>query len=153
MESFKNNTMKGKKMLPVGTKVFDVLFGHGEVADTLFYDERTSRIRVVFKDFEDMTYNQDGKCSDHHKNPTLSLTEYTLEKGGFTPISEYWTKPKKGDWGYFWDFESEGVHFSQLKQIQEGDRLYMSGNGHTWINFSHDMPEYIKQKMNNETDK
>lgn len=158
MESFKENTMKGKKMLPIGTKVFDILFGHGEIADTIFYDERTSRISVVFKVGEKYAYNQDGKYSDHHKNPTLSLTEYTLETGGFTPISEYWTKPKVGDWGYFWDNKDEKgpsvVVFGKLIEISEcNDYPYRCAISSCWNNFSHEIPKYIKQQMNNETDK
>lgn len=153
MESFKDKTMKEKKILPVGTKVFDALFGHGEVAETLFYDERTSRIRVLFKDGEEKAYNQDGKYSSHHKNPTLSLTEYTLEKGGFTPISEYWIRPKIGDWGYFWDREDTSLTFDELSYISNLGS-FVGKLSLSWFRFfSHEIPEHIKQKMNNETDK
>ena len=140
--------MKEEKLLPVGTKVFDVRFGWGEVVnneyDTFF------GIYVEF-DGEIESYSRDGAYYHTHKYHLLSLTEYTLENGGFTPISEYWSKPKIGDFGYFWNNEDcySLLHFGKLLKIQtKGDALpYYSSCGAYFRHFSHDIPDHIKKQM------
>ena len=153
MKSFKENTMKEKKMLPVGTKVFDVQLGWGKVVG---HSESTNcPLKIKFDDGYIELYAFDGKVSLDDKVPVLSLTEYSLETGGFTPISEYWNKPQIGGWGYFWDnYGNHGIYFGKLIDIDDKkEEPYASHNGVSWNNFSHDIPEHIKQQMNNETDK
>lgn len=96
--------MKNQELPPVGTKVFDLNYGWGEItsiAEGEFYS--------VYSCFENKgnhvgyAYTSKGK-SENGNVPTLSLTEYDLVNGGFTPISE-WNKPKICDVGYFWDDE------------------------------------------------
>lgn len=139
--------MKEERLLPVGTKVFDVRYGWGEVVN----NEDYAHFRICVKfDGETATYNIDGVNYSTHKYPLLSLTEYTLEKGGFTPISEYWTKPKVGDWGYFWNNEDcSSLDFGKLLKIQtKGDALpYYSSCGAYFRHFSHDIPDHIKKQM------
>lgn len=137
--------MKEERLLPVGTRVFDVRYGWGQVDDS--QKDVSYPLRIEFDNQEYEHYTLEGMYLDYDKKPLLSLTEYTLENGGFTPISEYWTKPKIGDWGYFWDIKYEGIHFSQLKQIQEGRKPYLSASGTTWMNFSEEIPQHIKKQM------
>lgn len=137
--------MKEKKILPVGTKVFDVRYGWGEIQSVYTCD--TFPLLTWFHDYEIGTsYTLDGKVLKENLTPMLSLTEYTLEKGGFTPISEYWNKPKVGDWGYFLDRESADVAlFGRLTGIET--RYFAVENAGRWHNFSHDIPDHIKKQM------
>lgn len=135
--------MKEEKLLPVGTKVFDIRYGWGEVKE---YKDGgfpiTAKMNGTY-----CYYTKDGYgYSATNRVPILSLTEYTLENGGFTPISEYWTKPKIGDWGYFWDNGIyNGVFFGRLASIET--RSFGAENAGRWQNFSHDIPDHIKKQM------
>lgn len=83
--------MKEEKFLPVSTMVFDVQLGWGKVVG---HSESTKYpLKIMFYSGYIELYAFDGKFSLDDKVPVLSLTEYTLEKGGFTPISEYWNTP------------------------------------------------------------
>lgn len=136
--------MKKEKILPVGTKVFDVRYGWGKVDDCQKYISYPLRIEFANEEYE--YYTLEGMYLDYDKAPLLSLTEYTLEKGGFTPISEYWNKPKVGDWGYFWDRESDNVAvFGRLVNIET--RNFGVENSGRWHNFSHEIPDHIKKQM------
>lgn len=147
MESFKDNTiMKEERLLPVGTRVFDVFFGWG-VIEEYIHSVLDCPIVVQF-DVYKKKYTLLGYRYAHYLSQSLSLTEYTLEKGGFTPISDYWTKPKVGDWGYFWDNEDTGfVYYSQLTIISEMEYPYELPNGAAYKYFSHEIPEHIKEQM------
>lgn len=59
-----------------GDKVYDHAYGWGEVADLM-----SGVDFPVIVDFEDTisSYKISGKQYNHHENPTLSFTEYTLE--------------------------------------------------------------------------
>jgi hypothetical protein len=130
------------KKLLIGTKVFDIRFGWGEVAN--IYDKAVYQVTVKFEGSNEI-YTQEGLYRRTEKYPTLSLTEYTLEKGGFTPITEY-EKPKVGDRGYFWDVENDTPRYGLLKHINES-HIYpytLNEEGNRWRNFSHEIPqEYI----------
>ena len=66
--------------------------------------------------YESFTY--DGKVVHDDNFPLLSLTEYSLETGGFTPISKYWDSIID-KWGYFWDYTHHNTAiFEQLKDIK-----------------------------------
>ena len=137
-----------ENLLPLGTKVFDIRFGWGEIMD--YTTEEKYPYKVIFPNVEDIifTYNIAGKPIDYYINPTLSLTEYDLINGGFTPLSDY-NKPKVGDFGYFWDDVNEGscyLLFSFTTDIK-GDFFYDSKD-HEWENFSKEIPEWFKNKMN-----
>lgn len=138
--------MKEERLLPVGTRVFDVQFGFGKVKenDTLaFYP-----LDVEFDENAER-YTRDGELFLNDKVPVLSLTEYPLENGGFTPISEYFNNPKVEDWGYFWDDSVfHGIFFARLIGIDQGEESpYRAGGGECWRNFSHDIPDHIKKQM------
>jgi hypothetical protein len=127
------------KTLPIGTKVFDIHFGWGEV--TNISDIHQYPLTVKFEGSREV-YTQEGLYRRTDKFPTLSLTEYTLETGGFTPITEY-GKPKVGDKGYFWDSNHPDVVYGKLTMITDvgsfqcNYRLFR-------LNFSHKKPqEYI----------
>jgi hypothetical protein len=127
------------KKLLIGTKVFDIRFGWGEVAN--IYDKAVYQVMVKFEGSAEV-YTQEGLYRRTDKSPTLSLTEYTLEKGRFTPITEY-GKPKVGDMGYFWDSNHPDAVYGKLTMITDvgsfqcNYRLFR-------LNFSHEIPqEYI----------
>jgi hypothetical protein len=128
------------KTLPIGTKVFDINFGWGEV--TNISDSSEYQVTVKFKGSTEV-YTLEGLYRRTDKCPTLSLTEYTLETGGFTPITGYSTKPKVGDKGYFWDSNHPDVVYGKLTMITDvgsfqcNYRLFR-------LNFSEEIPlEYI----------
>jgi hypothetical protein len=131
------------KKLPIGTKVFDIHFGWGDVINI----SDTSEYPVAVK-FEGsmQVYTQEGLYRTTDKFRTLSLTEYTLETGGFTPISEY-RKPKVGDWGYFWSYKSQPPGYGLLTGFASADRhpyIYVCNNNEIYQHFSHKIPqEYI----------
>lgn len=135
--------MKEERLLPVGTKVFDIRFGWGEVKEYISGEfPITAKMNGTY-----YYYTKDGYgYSATNRVPILSLTEYTLEKGGFTPISDYWSKPKIGDWGYFWDYTyTNTAIFTQLKDIDSDNKFHTSTA--KWDNFSHEIPSYIKKQM------
>lgn len=134
--------MKEERLLPVGTKVFDVRYGWGQVDDS--QKDASYALRIEFDNQEYEHYTLEGMYLDYDKTPLLSLTEYTLENGGFTPISEYWTKPKVGDWGYFWDKEDGQVAFGRLTIITS--TFFHTIHG-AYQFFSQEIPEHIKKQM------
>jgi len=136
--------MKEERLLPVGTKVYSVF----ESSWGIVKDHHTGLYPLLIK-FDcgnESYYTREGKVLIGLENPNLSITEYTLENGGFTPISEYWNKPKVGDWGYFWDNGIyNGVFFGRLASIET--RGFGAENAGRWQNFSHEIPEHIKKQI------
>ena len=133
--------MKDERLLPVGTRVYSILESDWGVVQ----EHKTGEypIFVKFEGGKEVYYTKEGKVSLGFENPNLSLTEYNFEKGGFTPISEYWTKPKVSDWGYFWDNKDDIVEFGQIYSIMEFYHTKTSA----YRNFSHDIPDHIKKQM------
>jgi hypothetical protein len=136
-----------EQLLKVGTKVFDIRFGWGEIMD--YTTEEKYPYKVIFSNVEDIifTYNIAGKPIDYYINPTLSLTEYDLVNGGFTPLSDY-NKPKVGDFGYFWnnrDVSFQNLVYSKLIKI---DIFNYDAKGEVWENFSKEIPDWFLKKMN-----
>jgi hypothetical protein len=117
------------KTLPIGTKVYHVFLGEGEVVESLKQDFYVK-------------FNEKGKQYYNHSSVgLLSLTEYTLEKGGFTPISEY-GKPKVGDLGYFWDDFKSSMFYGKITKIQNTHPMPFKINDYEYfMNFSHEIPE------------
>jgi hypothetical protein len=132
-----------EQLIPVGTKVFDARFGWGEITKS----DYPYNVKFI-NDNDIVAYTINGKCYETDLVPTLSLTEYTLENGGFTPLSDY-NKPKVGDIGYFWDNEdvdfSKRIVYSILSHI---DEIYFDGKNSVWENFSKEIPEWFKNIMN-----
>ena len=91
-------------------------------------------------------YAFSGKLHEIDINPLLSLTEYDLINGGFTPLSDY-NKPQKFDVGYFWIDESHHeLTYSQLIDIRE-DKFINSGFAE-WTHFSKEVPEWFTKRIN-----
>ncbi len=138
-----------ENVLPVGTKVFDIRFGWGEVIDKVDYNPIFPLYVKFEKEAHYTTYTKDGKIAVSNLNPILSLTEYTLENGGFTPLSDY-SKPKLGDIGYFWDdndVEIAGrVVYSKIIKI---NKYFFDSEMTRWENFSEEIPEWLTQKLGN----
>ncbi len=134
-----------EQLLPIGTKVFDIRFGWGKIK--IASEKRDFSYYVEFENRGD-PYDIKGRYLKSHAKPLLSLTEYTLENGGFTPLSDY-NKPKVGDFGYFWDNYMEDqkkLIFSVIKCIADG--FYYDANVTNWQNFSKEIPDWFKNKMN-----
>lgn len=83
-----------KNVFQVGDRVFDIMYGWGEVINIDEYD-RVSVV-VLFDDNLQRSYLFDGKYSSEggYPRPVLSFTEYRLE--GFTQERPE-VLPKKGD--------------------------------------------------------
>lgn len=139
-----------KKLLPIGTPVFYVNRGWGKISNHNNFG--IYKLEVTFTlSTEDnkecyISFTPDGKFLEDDMYPALSLTEYSLESGGFTPISKYWDTPRIGDWGFFWDYTSNNsAFFAQLKDIDSNNKFHSPTT--KWNNFSIDIPEHIKQQM------
>jgi hypothetical protein len=126
------------KKLPIGTKVFDINHGWGEITG-----ESPEHYSVHWHHISDFFRKSNGTLKGSEiKFPALSLTEYTLEKGGFTPITEY-GKPKVGDNGYFWDSNHPDLVYGKLTMITDVGS-FQCNNRVFRFQFSHEIPqEYI----------
>lgn len=107
----------------VGDKVFDYQFGWGKVINDNWGPKYP--IEVQFNKSFKWSYTKDGRIYDNCINPTLSLTEYTLE--GFSQEK----LPKKGDIVWVRDHEDEDWAVSHFlkKEAQEREQLMEA-----WIN-------------------
>jgi hypothetical protein len=74
----KQNTAMKKREFELGDKVFDILFGWGEVVRVHNEEEMSFPIVVQFETYKH-TYTKEGVFSLAHKNPTLSHCEYSRE--------------------------------------------------------------------------
>jgi hypothetical protein len=132
------------KHLKIGTKVFDIRFGWGEVIEV---NKENYAYKVEIKDgLEIIGYTADGKSYVNDLKPMLSLTEYDLINGGFTPLSDY-NKPQKFDVGYFWDHEDDhDLIYSQLIEIKDGKFTNTAFNEYN--HFSKEVPEWFTKRIN-----
>lgn len=142
--------MEKDKLLPIGTPVFDVRHGWGKVVE--IQKCVTYLLVCHFKEEKEVeAYTKEGRHLEYHKHPMLSLTEYTLEKGGFTSITEFdHDAPKVGDWGYFWDEDAEHCVLGRLKIINKEEKhpYYLTSiAGFSY--FSKEIPEHIKKLQEN----
>lgn len=137
--------MKNQSLPPVGTKVFDFQYGWGFITTIEPLD--LCPIDVIFEKKIGQSYTASGKL-ENGIIPTLSLTEYDLINGGFTPISE-WNKPKVGDVGYFWDNKKyTHLSYSVLCGMNQYDgNPYTSLTGAAFKNFSPEVPDWYKAKI------
>ena len=129
------NNLTDPKMYPA-ILANDLEFGKvGDVSTSNNFLDRQSHIFYIV-----------GYCDLNDFNATLSLTEYDLVNGGFTPLSDY-NKPQKFDVGYFWD--DEGDHdliYSQLIEIK--DDKYTNSAFNKWTHFSKEVPEWFTKRIN-----
>lgn len=146
--------MEEDKLLPIGTPVFDIRFGWGEVKENT-NTQNSYPLVCTFKGQGRMSYKKEGRSVADHKSPILSLTDYTLEEGGFTSVTEFdFDAPKVGDWGYFWDREDRNsCVFGKLGNLDKSlDYPYLLDlGGINYRHFSKEIPEHIK-KLQNEKD-
>jgi hypothetical protein len=134
------------KKLPIGTRVFDVLYGWGEVIE--YKEGLYTPLTIRFKNGDIDLYTKEGKVTQRSITPILSLTEYTLTEGGFTPIA-YFDKPSIGCMGYFWDNTRQGyVSYSRLVDI-DSSGIYTAEGGTRWQEFAKEIPQWFLDKMNN----
>lgn len=140
--------MESKKLLPIGTKVFDIRFGWGEVIKAI----NNTKLFPIYVSFEkrNVDYTIDGLYNKGEINPTLSLTEYNLINGGFTPITDFdFDAPKVGDVGYFWDKEEQfTLSYSRIKEILKYG--FLNQNKTEWRYFSKEVPQWFKDKMSDQ---
>jgi hypothetical protein len=131
------------KKLKIGTKVFDIRFGWGEVST---YQENT--FYVIFGQVL-QSYEYNGKWSVYDINPTLSLTEYSLEKGGFTPID---TEPplQVGEMAYFWNENPYSLYLvlSSFDGVTYSDKVITSC-GFIMDKASREIPQWFLDKFQN----
>ena len=136
------------ELLKIGTKVFDIRFGWGDIADNNYSVEHP--YKVNYKLHRRSCYTFSGKQNEIDINPILSLTEYDLINGGFTPLSDY-NKPKVGDFGYFWDDNmilEPRVIISSITKISKINNYYYDTTDTVYQHFSKEIPEFIKEKIN-----
>jgi hypothetical protein len=139
-----------KELLPIGTKVFDVRYGWGEV-EKLTEDD-CYPLDCRFKGKGRDTYTKEGFSVRKNESPLLSLTEYNLTEGGFTSITEFdFDAPRVGDWGYFWDNEKPFITYGRLEEIYKKKTYsYELKNIAMYKNFSKEMPNHIKELQEKE---
>ena len=145
LEHYKiKKAMKKSKLLPVGTPVFDVRYGWGEVEEST---QVSYPLYCRFKGEGVMSYTKEGHSVEGHKSPILSLTEYNLTEGGFTSVTEFdFDAPKAGDFGYFWDDERVCCVYGKLVSFSKTrDYPFESMNTALFKNFSKEIPEHIKK--------
>jgi hypothetical protein len=135
------------ELLKIGTKVFDIRFGWGEIVDNN-YGRYAYRVRYNVDRYA--TYAFSGKSDEIDFNPMLSLTEYDLVNGGFTPLSDY-NKPKVGDIGYFFDHKlNKYLIYSKIKSIETRDTgiFYKDISDEMFPYFSKEIPEWFEKIIN-----
>jgi hypothetical protein len=133
------------KKLQIGTKVFDIRFGWGEVIR--FIKEMEYPIIVEYKDKNGQLeeYNEKGKWISGDLVSLLSLTEYSLEKGGFTPIG---AEPplQVGELAYFWySKESDSLMYGIIDEIRNDGRFICDCLD--WVYASREIPQWFLDKQ------
>lgn len=128
--------MKTKESIfQVGDKVYDYLFGWGEVK--CINSGLNYPIRVQSVDYSNI-YTDEGFLTKSDKYPTLSFTEYNLTNGGFSQVRPQPTIEKDtviyvrnagGSWEmrYFSHFTTDGyvVCFEHQKKSTETGRVLL----------------------------
>jgi hypothetical protein len=139
-----------ENLLPIRTKVFEINNGWGFISEV---NENNRPIYMVtfesVSQIRTLQMSEDGKIfRDNDMIPTVSLTEYTLENGGFTPLSDY-NKPKVGDFGWFWNDTYFEFTYTRIEDIDMDDSYKFDTKSTGWFqNFSKEMPEKLKEKLN-----
>jgi hypothetical protein len=111
-----------KTIFQVSDKVFDHLYGWGQVLSVKSMEGAAPITQVAFTSQMDiMYYHHNGALiSIPNSNPTLSFTEYTLK--GFSQ-ERHETLPEKGDVVWVRDCESEEWTIAYF--IEKQDNCYL----------------------------
>jgi hypothetical protein len=132
------------KELQKGTKVFDIRYGWGKIQAFI------NNIYTVDYDIHKRDYYSEGKYSVCDGNPLLSLTEYSLEKGGFTPIH---AEPplQVGELAFFYFHNGTHLHYSAIADINNdcnGNPIkYFTVCGYTFDYASREIPQWFLDKQ------
>ena len=106
-----------KQIFKLYDRVFDISFGWGIIKSIREYGNF-----IIDVDFGNvyMIYTKDGKLSTKSPAPTLSFTEYSINKEFSQERS---TDPKKliGKWGKFWNDNKDIFTIGQLSYYREFD--------------------------------
>lgn len=130
-----------KTIFKVGDVVHCCLFGEGVVKETS--NNATFPIWVQFRDTIE-TYTFDGRLNELI-NPTLSLTPYTLE--GFSQERKTDWNEYVGEWGFFWDNDSENKQLGILDEYDNSlNSPFVRVDGEPFDHFQPLTPE-IKQLL------
>ena len=125
-----------------GIKVYDIRHGHGKVSKNEDVYKNGYPLLVNFKSGLSITYTLKGK-SDVSEKVFLSLTEYDLINGGFTPI-DIEIPLKAGIMVYVWDEDDDNIlHYGKLLAISGG--YYHLENG-IWTYASKEIPQWFINK-------
>jgi hypothetical protein len=135
------------KKLKIGTKVFDVRYGWGKIIET-YFGENYPYI-VHFINYPKFVYSIDGKFNINENCPTLSLTEYSLEKGGFTPIDTE-SPLQVGEMAYFWNENPYSLYLvlSSFDGVTYSDKVITSC-GFIMDKASREIPQWFLDKFQN----
>jgi hypothetical protein len=129
------------KELQKGTKVFDIRYGWGKIQAFI------NNIYTVDYGIHKRDYYSEGKYSVCDGNPLLSLTEYSLEKGGFTPID---AEPplQIGEMAYFWDDENDNqLVYKIVLYIGDDEKVINSMGVKKYENASREIPQWFLDKQ------
>lgn len=128
-----------------GTKVFDIRYGWGDSYENKHDSRVKYPIGVNFKELQ-ITYKAKGKEFDDGIK-WLSLTEYSLEKGGFTPID---SEPPLvvGDMVYVWDskYTDKWLVYGKISSLDSKQTYpFKIGNG-SWLHAFKEIPQWFIDK-------
>lgn len=94
-----------KQTFEKGDRVFDILYGWGEVVGV--YKTGLYVVKVKFNNIKDkIYYTIDGKYEHKDLAPRLSFTEYNYENGGFSQERPINYEEYVGKWGKFTDISN-----------------------------------------------
>lgn len=103
-----------KQIFKKDDKVFDIKFGWGvvkEIDNSLLFS-----VLIEFGDNK-MGYTSEGKISLTSIEPTLSFTEYRIDKG-FSQERVINYKDYLGKWGKFWNNHNKDYIISKLDRVE-----------------------------------
>ena len=107
-----------EQIFKVGDRVFDISFGWGIIKSIREYGNF-----IIDVDFGNvyMIYTRDGKLSTKSPAPTLSFTEYSINKK-FSQERPTDQKKLVGKWGKFWNDNKDVFTIGQLSWYYENDK-------------------------------
>ncbi len=136
-----------KQIFKVGDRVFDVLWGWGDVTDV--FKSGLYIVKVNFDSTKKTIYfTKDGKYEHTDLTPRLSFTEYDLINGGFSqerPPINY--NDYIGKWGKFTDVSNNNDfvvgRLSSFK-VSNDETYFATESGDAYNTFEPFMEEQIK---------
>ena len=130
-----------KEIFRIGDKVFDIIFGWGEVKSV----SKNGEPIVFFKNIEGgiaCLYTANGKSFTKNKHPMLSFTEYTLQ--GFSQERPIDYKDYIGKRGKFWNDNPKYFTIGILKGYEQGGHKPFQSVSLDFQNFQPLTDEQIK---------